>query len=166
MRHHRRLAVTLLLAAAPQLLGCSLAAVGTSPAVEPASAEARALFDEIAAADRAMFDGFNAHDVERATMFFSADVEMYHDKGGLLSLADAVSGMKGNFAKNDGLRRELVAGSMEVFPIPGYGAIQVGAHEFCHREGDEDVCGTFRFLHVWQRRDGGWKITRAISYDH
>jgi hypothetical protein len=28
----------------------------------------------------------------------------------------------------------LVPGSLEVYPIPGYGAMQIGAHTFCHIE--------------------------------
>ena len=29
-----------------------------------------------------------------------------------------------------------------------------------------DVCGTFKFVHVWRRTANGWQITRAVSYDH
>ena len=67
-------------------------------------------------------------------------------------------------------RRELVPGTLEVYPIPGYGAIEVGAHRFYHpKEGTtEEVGGTVaaKFLHVWQNKDGEWKITRVISYAH
>jgi hypothetical protein len=65
-----------------------------------------------------------------------------------------------------GLRRRLVPGSMEVYPIPGYGAVEVAAHEFCHEENGTTECGVFKFLHVWQKKDGQWSVTRAVSYDH
>src|SRR6266705_59564 len=34
---------------------------------------------------------------------------------------------------------------------------------FCFRKNE---CGTFRFVHIWQKKDGEWKISRAISYSH
>jgi hypothetical protein len=62
--------------------------------------------------------------------------------------------------------RDLVPGSVEVYPIHGYGAIEVGAHRFCHEEGGRDDCGSFRFLDIWQQTNGAWKVTRVVSYDH
>lgn len=38
------------------------------------------------------------------------------------------------FGLDNALRRELVEGSPEVHAVPGYGAIQIGRHEFCHWE--------------------------------
>ncbi len=37
---------------------------------------------------------------------------------------------------------------------------------FCHVENGKNECGTFRFVHIWQKKDGEWKISRAISYSH
>lgn len=116
--------------------------------------------------DRAMFDAFNAHDADKVEVLFDPDVEFFHDKAGLLTRAQAVQGMRGNFAQNNGLRRRLIPGSMEVFPLPGYGTVQIGTHEFCHEENGKTDCGTFRFMHVWQKKDGAWHVTRAVSYDH
>lgn len=131
-----------------------------------ASPESQPLFDEISNMDRVMFDAFNAHDAEKLATFFSEDLEFYHDTGGLLTKSVAMDGMKSNFAKNNGLRRDLVKDSLEVYPIKSYGAVEIGAHRFCHVENGRDDCGVFRFVHVWQRKDGNWKITRAVSYDH
>lgn len=50
--------------------------------------------------------------------------------------------------------------------MPGYGAIQIGQHEFCHEENGIDDCGVFGFTHVWHRSSDGWKITRVLSYGH
>jgi ketosteroid isomerase-like protein len=131
-----------------------------------ASPESQLLFDDISNMDRAMFDAFNAHDAEKLATFFSEDLEFYHDTGGLLTKSVAMDGMKSNFAKNNGLRRDLVKDSLEVYRIKGYGAVEIGAHRFCHVENGRDDCGVFRFVHVWQKKDGTWKITRAVSYDH
>jgi hypothetical protein len=57
-------------------------------------------------------------------------------------------------------------GTIEVYPIRDYGAIEVGVHRFCHRENGRDVCGTFKFTQVWRRTASGWQVSRALSYDH
>jgi hypothetical protein len=124
------------------------------------------LFAEIAALDRAMFDAFNAHDAAKLEPLFSPDLEFFHDKGGLQKRDQIISGLRGNFERNDGLRRRLIPGSLEVYPIPGYGAIETGTHEFCHEENGKTDCGVFRFLHVWQNQNGRWQVTRVVSYDH
>ena len=61
--------------------------------------------------------------------------------------------------------RELVPGSLEVYPLPSYGAIQVGTHRFLHPQEPGSI-GQARFIHVWQKTDGAWKLRRVISYDH
>ncbi len=125
-----------------------------------------ALYDEIAQLDRAMFDAFNAHDADKLMSFFSEDLEFYHDKDGLVSWEQANKGFHTMFARNDGIHRELVPGSLEVYPLGTYGAVEIGAHRFCHVENGKDDCGTFKFIQVWRKKDGRWKVTREISYDH
>ncbi len=65
-------------------------------------------------------------------------------------------------------RRELVPGTIEVFPIKDYGAIQLGSHRFYIRnKGEaEQLDGIFRFVHVWKNENGRWKIARVVSFDH
>jgi hypothetical protein len=46
-----------------------------------------------------------------------------------------------------------------------YGAVEIGVHRFYHPD-DKGNVGEAKFIHVWQNRDGAWKITRVISYDH
>ncbi len=70
------------------------------------------------------------------------------------------------FDQNIGLKRELVPGSLEVYPIKDFGAIEIGAHTFCHIENGKNDCGTFKFVEVWKNNKGEWKLTRIISYDH
>ena len=66
-------------------------------------------------------------------------------------------------------RRDLVPGTLEVHPMDGYGALQIGVHRFCDataRRCDGTSGGVGRFIHLWQQREGAWRITRVISYDH
>lgn len=58
--------------------------------------------------------------------------------------------------------------SLEIYPIPGYGAVEIGVHHFYATEKgqQEHLTGTAKFVHVWQKKNGEWKISRVISYDH
>lgn len=124
------------------------------------------LFKEIEKMDSVLFAAFNSRDIESFKNFFTTDLEFYHDKGGLTNYEYTINSLKETAKRNDGLRRELVKGSLEVYPVPGFGAMQIGAHTFCHMEKGKQDCGTFKFVHIWQKKNGEWKITRVVSYDH
>ncbi len=121
----------------------------------------------LASLDGALFDSFNRCDLEKFATFFVDDLEFYHDKGGLtLSRQSLVESVKNNICGK--VRREVVAESLEAHPIPGYGAVQMGVHRFYElnaKPGSGPV-GVAKFIHLWQHKDGAWKITRVISYDH
>jgi hypothetical protein len=124
------------------------------------------LFKEIAHLDSMVFNALNSRDVETFKSLFSPNLEFFHDRSGLTNYDHTIEFLKTTARNNDGLRRDLVPGSMEVYPVPGYGAMQIGAHTFCHIENGKKECGTFKFVHVWQKNNGEWKITRVISYGH
>jgi hypothetical protein len=124
------------------------------------------LYKEIAHMDSVLFNAFNTRDIDKFKILFSEDLEFYHDKGGLTNYEHTIDFMKTTAKANNQLRRELVKGSLEVYPIPGYGAMEIGEHRFCHTENDKLDCGTFKFVHIWQKKDGQWKISRVVSYDH
>jgi hypothetical protein len=126
----------------------------------------QALYDSIVHMDSLLFNSFNNQDLETQKCIFATDLEFYHDKGGLMHYQQVIESTRNLFAQNNGLKRTLIPGSMEVYPIPGYGAMQTGMHCFCHVENGKDDCGTFRFVHIWQSAQDGWKLTRVISYDH
>jgi len=52
--------------------------------------------------------------------------------------------------------------------MKGYGAVEIGVHRFHHpgQEGYGGSWGRKDSFHLWQNKDGAWKITRVISYDH
>jgi len=131
----------------------------------PASPE---LYTEIIKMDSIMFSGFNAHDLDKLISFFDSSLEFYHDIGGLSNFEKNKQLLGDLFERNKttGLRRELVPGSIEVYPITDYGAIETGLHRFCHEENGKPDCGTFKFMHIWQKKNNQWKITRVASYDH
>lgn len=126
------------------------------------------LYNEIAHMDSVMFDAFNAHDLEKLKTTFSENLEFYHDKGGLSGFEQTMNNFKSLFEKNQytGLRRDLIKESLEVYPIKDYGAVEICLHRFCHTENSKDDCGVFKNVMVWQNKEGTWKVTRVISYDH
>ncbi|MBC7875085.1 MAG: nuclear transport factor 2 family protein [Ferruginibacter sp.] len=124
------------------------------------------LYKEIAHMDSVLFDAVNTRNLEKLKTLFTDDLEFYHDLSGLTGYQKNMESFKNNFEKNNGLRRELVQGSLEVYPIKDFGAMQIGSHTFCHPENGKLDCGTFKFVHIWQKKDGQWKISRVISYGH
>jgi len=124
------------------------------------------LYDSIAHLDNVLFKAFNDHNLQALMQGFTNDLEFYHDKTGLGGYEQSSGGFKKMFEQNNGIKRELAKGSLEVYPINEYGAIEIGSHEFCHKENGKDECGTFPFIMLWQRQKGEWKISRVISYDH
>lgn len=128
--------------------------------------ENHALTEEITKLDSAFFAAFNHRDLQKFQSFLSEDLEFYHDQGGLTDYTHALQFLKEVTAHDNGLKREVLKESIQVYPIPGYGALQIGAHTFCHRENNKQDCGTFQFVQIWQKKNNEWKITRIISYGH
>ena len=124
------------------------------------------LLAEIQKADTELFDAFNACDLKTMGQIFAKDLEFYHDLAGLSGYDSTMASTKNNCDRKLKLRRELVEDSHQVYPMGDEGAIQVGQHTFCHPENGQDVCGTFDFVHVWRRVEGGWKVARVVSYGH
>jgi ketosteroid isomerase-like protein len=124
------------------------------------------LYDEISHMDSVLFDAFNARDLDKIKTLFTEDLEFYHDKNGLVSPKQNIDNIKNLFDQNNGMRRELEKDSLEVYPIKDYGAIEIGAHSFSHVENGKEIRGTFKFVQIWRKKDGGWKVSRVISYDH
>lgn len=145
--------------------GAYAASATTAPATQPA---ADPLFDTVSALDAAVFDAFNTCDkpgrLQKHADYFDEGVEFYHDNGGVTwsrkdMLANTEKHVCGHF------RRELIPGSLKVFPIKDFGAIAQGSHRFC--QFDSGRCdGIADFVIVWRLKDGVWQITRVLSYGH
>jgi hypothetical protein len=121
------------------------------------------LTQAITALDKQLFDAYNTCNIEKLGTLVTDDLEFYHDKTGLaVGKQVFLDAIKKNICGK--VTRELVQGSLEVYPLHGYGAVEIGVHRFRH-PGDSDV-GEAKFIHLWQYKDGAWKISRVISYDH
>jgi hypothetical protein len=143
-------------------------AAAEAPARPAALAPSDPLFATVSALDTAVFDAFNHCSVpaqlRKHASYFAPDIEFYHDNGGVTwtrkeMLARTAQNVCGHF------RRELVAGSLQVFPIKDFGAIEQGVHRFC--QFDTGKCdGIANFVIVWRHQGDAWQITRVLSYGH
>jgi predicted alpha/beta superfamily hydrolase len=128
------------------------------------------LYEKIATLDSALFSVVYTCQNDKVARLIAEDFEFYHDKGGAtLSKAKFLEDLTKNFCGSNGvkLRRELVKGSMDVFPMENFGAIQTGEHRFYRTEnGQERLSGIARFTQLWKVIDGEWKLLRVLSYDH
>lgn len=140
---------------------CAVVSLAQSSQGLPPSDE---LYKTIAGLDATLFDAYNHCDLEKLGPMFSEDLEFYHDQTGLSvgrqALVDAV---KNNICGK--VHRELVPGTLEVYPLKGYGAVEIGIHRFTH-PGDPNNAGDAKFVHIWQLKDGTWRVTRVISFNH
>jgi hypothetical protein len=115
--------------------------------------------------DTALFDAYNRCDLVKFSSLLDDDMEFYHDHGGVtLGKEKMTESVKKNICGGD-VRRELVPGTLQIYYMKGYGAVEMGVHRFYHPKSNTTT-GEAQFVTLWRYKDGVWKITRAISYDH
>jgi hypothetical protein len=125
-----------------------------------------ALYKLIQQQDSLLFTAFNSRNLEGMSKFFSNGLELYQDNTGVRNYAETMSAFKDLFSKDYLLTRTLVPGTLEVYPIKDFGAIETGLHRFSHIENGKPESAVFKFMHIWEKTEKGWKIKRLITYDH
>lgn len=148
--------------------GCAATAAPASSTQPKANQGTDTLFGTISTLDTAVFDAFNdcsaPGQLQKHASYFDPNVEFYHDTGGVTwtrqaMLANTEHNVCGNF------RRELVPGSLKVFPVRNFGAIEQGTHRFCQfKTGSCE--GIADFVIVWRHDGETWQITRVLSFGH
>jgi hypothetical protein len=133
------------------------------------AAASRELYDKIASLDSSLFEAFNTCNLAKVEMFFTEDLEFYHEKGGLIiTRKSVIEVMRNNLCgqNSNRVRRELIKSSLAVHAINNYGAVETGEHRFYLTQAGqkEKLDGIGKFVHIWQKKDGEWRISRVISY--
>ncbi len=122
----------------------------------------KALYKVILAMDKKYFDAYNECDMDTQASLYAEDLEFFHDKGGLsTSKPDLLESLKNNICGK--VTRTLIEGSVEVYPIPNYGAIEMGYHKFYNNQEPNAKSKPSRFLLVWKNEDEKWIISKVIS---
>src|SRR5947199_2652274 len=79
-----------------------------------------------------LFDAYNHCDLKTFDSLLADDVEFYHDQGGVtLGRQKLTESIKNNICTGDTQRR-LVPGTLKIYYMKGYGAIEMGVHRFLH----------------------------------
>lgn len=141
-----------------------------------AAANANGLYETARRLDAVVFDaGYNDCDIETLGTVIAEDLEFYHDQGGPMYCRQAfLDSMRNGICKLDyKARRELVDGSMQVFPLHDdgelYGMIHSGAHRFHAKYPNrpEHPTGRAKFTMLWLLGENDdWKLSRVLSFDH
>lgn len=124
------------------------------------------LYKTVAGLDKALFDAYNTCNLIKVGSMAADDLEFYHDQTGLsVGRQNLLDALRSNICGK--VHRELVEGSLEVYPLKGYGAVEICVHRFTHpNEPNSGPGGEAKSIMLWQFKDGAWKLTRVISFDH
>jgi ketosteroid isomerase-like protein len=139
-----------------------------SPAHKVKSTVQTDIYQAIFKADSILFRAFNTCDSVAYKASFSDDLEFYHDLGGQHFLPTQMQALREMCAMNNHIRRELKKNTLEVIKLGNFGALEIGVHRIYHTNPgqSEHISGDYKFVHVWENKDGTWKLKRAISYGH
>ncbi len=135
---------------------------------EMEATEELTLFNKILKMDTAAFDAFNhCSNPEQLAIhesYFTKNVEFYHDTGGVTWNRDDMIANTRKYVCGH-YNRVLIDGTLSVYPIKDFGAIEKGTHKFCQLE--TGACeGYADFIIIWHKQDEKWLITRVLSFGH
>lgn len=120
------------------------------------------IYDIIVANDKEYFDAYNTCNLEKQALLYAEDLEFFHDKGGLsTSKQEVLTGIEKNICGK--VTRTLIEGSIEVYPINNYGAIEIGYHKFYNNQEPNAKSKPSKFIMVWKYEDENWFISKVIS---
>ncbi|MAO17054.1 MULTISPECIES: nuclear transport factor 2 family protein [Flavobacteriaceae] len=139
----------------------------------PEGEQVSELFSTIATMDSLYFSAQNVCDLEKYAYYLSEDFEFFHDKAGLTpskekEMMDMAIFCGEEQRTRQPLRRELTKGSLQVYPMDNYGALEFCDHVFYLQinDGTEKVVGSGKMTALWKLENNEWKLARIISYDH
>ena len=142
--------------------------------LRPGAAQTPQMTAAIKRADADLFAAvFDRCDTDAVAAMLTGDFRFVHDKDGESARAKFLANLKGHCdrvktAEDFPARRELVDGSLEVWPINNYGALEIGVHRFYARlpGKPETLTETGNFMILWKQVDGKWLMAESISYGH
>ena len=124
--------------------------------------QSQELYNTIVHMDSIYFNAYNACDMDKQAAIYADSIEFYHDGSGLETSKKALlSAIKENICGK--VTRVLVKGSLEVYQIPDFGAVEIGLHRFINHAENEALSKPDKFIIIWRHKNDKWQITRVIS---
>ncbi len=146
----------------PLLLILCTAFLAAQESIPPYAAEDPALYAEILAMDKEYFEAYNTCDLTTQERIYSDSLEFYHDRGGLsTSKADLLAALEKNICGK--VQRFLLPETVEVYGIPGFGAVEMGYHRFENNAEPKAPSVPSRFVVIWKDTGEGWQMYRVVS---
>ncbi len=120
------------------------------------------LYNEILKMDKEFFDAYNNCDLKKQNEIYADDIEFFHDKSGFMnSKKEVIESTKKYICGK--VTRTLSMKNLEVHPINNYGAIQIGYHKFHNNQEPNTKTTLVKFMMIWKKQDGKWKIKKVVS---
>jgi hypothetical protein len=124
--------------------------------------ESQELYNAIVHMDSVYFNAYNTCDMDKQAAIYADSIEFYHDGSGLeTSKKKLLAAIKENICGK--VTRVLVKGSIEVYQIPNFGAVEIGLHRFINHAENNNVSRPDKFIVIWRHNNDQWQITRVIS---
>ena len=129
------------------------------PTYKPADID---LYNQIVKMDSIYFTAYNTCDMKTQADIYHDDIEFFHDKGGLTtSKKELLESLEKNICNK--VTRTLIKGSIEVYPIKNYGAVEIGYHKFFNNREPNAKSTPSKFIVIWKQENTQWKMTKVIS---
>lgn len=121
------------------------------------------LYRTIVAMDSTFFQAYNICDLDKQATLYSDDIEFYHDTGGLMTDKQEILDGTEKYVCGK-VTRELVKGSLEIYPIKDFGAVEMGLHKFHNNtEKGGTTSHASKFIIFWKNDNNNWTITKVVS---
>lgn len=121
-----------------------------------------ALYRTIVQQDSIFFHAYNTCDMATQEAMYADSIEFYHDKGGLMtSKKELLEATRKNICGK--VTRLLEQGSIEVYPIKGFGAIETGTHRFHNNQEPDAPSHPGKFIIIWKQAGTRWQLSRVVS---
>ena len=136
--------------------------VGAQNEIPPYKPVDQQMHATISNMDSIFFDAYNSCNMEKQKEIYADDIEFFHDKSGLsTSKSDILEATENNICGK--VTRSLIKGSIEVYPINNYGAVEIGYHTFFNNQEPDAPSNPSKFIIMWNYEKEQWKITKVIS---
>lgn len=121
------------------------------------------IYKKIADLDSIFWKAYNDCDIETQGRLYSDSIEFYHDQAGLITSKQLIlDATRANICGK--IRRNLVKGSLEVYPIPGFGAVEIGKHTFQNTTDKGSAPSRpGNFVMIWKQHGNKWVISKVVS---